>query len=368
MLALSLGCQTYDFEPVQPLAVGQTTQKSHLVAKALKPNVMILVDKSGSMSQQITATTTRISELQSAMNAFLGSSGNIARFGLATFPTDNSCGATSSLQVDLPAPSATDDSAADAANSANANQINSKIQAIVPSGGTPTNASLAYLGGLAQLNQDDDRPDFVLVLTDGVPNCNPTNANTCHDQTACRCTTASTCSGPTCVIGCLDRAGVVGQVQALRGKDIKTIVVGFGTDTSSGDGPDVLNAMAEAGGFARTCPNNTDAECGSNNTCMQGVCQKQFYQATNAAELSAALASIGGNLIPGDACAYPLASAPSDPSLLAVIVNGVHYASGPDTWSYSAQRIEFLGALCDKLKAAMKNNPFNVEVREVDSL
>lgn len=390
MLALSLGCQTYDFEPVQPLAVGQTTQHSRVIAKALKPNVMILVDMSGSMAEPATAggSTTRIADVRSAMHSFLTTSADVARFGLATFPamsTGGQCAGTSSLRVDLPAATSTDDAAATAANEANSQLIDSKIQAFketgtassdpdVVGGGTPTGASLAFVGGLSQLNRNDDRADFVLVLTDGVPNCNATNENTCDDAAACRCTVTGGCArgaggaAGTCFIGCLDRAGVVGQVQALRGKDIKTIVVGFGADTASGDGPEVLNAMAEAGGFPRPCPNHTNAECGANDTCNGGVCGKQFYQAASATELAAALRSISGNLGTKDPCVYPLASAPSDPRLLAVIIDGVHTPAGPDTWSYDAQQLTFLGALCTRVKNSSAQHPVDVEVREVDAL
>jgi len=38
------GCQTYDFEPVQPLAVAQTTQKYTTIAQSKKPNMLLLVD------------------------------------------------------------------------------------------------------------------------------------------------------------------------------------------------------------------------------------------------------------------------------------------------------------------------------------
>ncbi|HEX4622405.1 MAG TPA: VWA domain-containing protein, partial [Myxococcaceae bacterium] len=47
------GCQTYNFEPVSPLAIAQTTQDKTVIATQLKPNVMIVVDKSGSMTKPV---------------------------------------------------------------------------------------------------------------------------------------------------------------------------------------------------------------------------------------------------------------------------------------------------------------------------
>ncbi|MGA9523381.1 MAG: hypothetical protein WBV82_18075, partial [Myxococcaceae bacterium] len=80
------GCQTYDFEPVEPLALSQTTKSEAVLSRKKKPNIMLLVDKSGSMKFQVTSSTTRLSEMKVAMNRFLGPYGNTARFGLAVFP------------------------------------------------------------------------------------------------------------------------------------------------------------------------------------------------------------------------------------------------------------------------------------------
>ncbi len=43
-----VGCQTYDFEPVEPLAISQTTQSKTVAGRQPKPNLMLLIDKSGS--------------------------------------------------------------------------------------------------------------------------------------------------------------------------------------------------------------------------------------------------------------------------------------------------------------------------------
>ncbi len=397
-LGFMAGCQSYDFQRVDPLAVSQTKQTKSVVAKNLKPNMMLLVDKSGSMNLPTdpgnsncpagcggsmlcpSNCPTRISELKSAMNGFLNQYGNVARFGLAFFPAQSDvCAGTPAGQFaePLPDPATTDPAAGPMSTyQLKANAVNTKIQAVTPGGGTPTGESLKNVGAAGGLRDNADlRDDFIVLLTDGLPNCNPNNTtNSCQmpNNPACICTigNASACSGQLCAKGCLDRSGVVEQVQNLRAAGIKVIVVGFGADTASGDAPATLNAMAAAGGFARTCPMGTDAECGTNNACVQStkVCRSQFYQAANGAELGKALADIS-NLISGDTiCKFTLDSQPSDPKLLAVTVNGVSLSQSDDTWRFEDAKVVFKGAQCTALQQATPANPVNVEIRVVETL
>jgi len=44
------GCQTYNFEPVEPVAFAQTTTTRSFFGKRTKPNLMLVLDKSGSMN------------------------------------------------------------------------------------------------------------------------------------------------------------------------------------------------------------------------------------------------------------------------------------------------------------------------------
>lgn len=365
------GCQTYDFEPVEPLAIEQPTIESVVTARALKPNVMMLVDTSGSMDQPIQCGTSncpsRWTSLQTAMNGFLSQNGAVARIGLSTFPgrTDIfgiACGPTMETEIQVPLPAETVDD--DATLVAQANQVNTALQAIKSGGGgiassqtgggTPTNASLQFVGALPAL-QGESRADFILLLTDGLPNCNKDNANT-GPSAACHCTQGadSACQGQLAKLGCLDKDGSVSSIQALHGKGIKTIVIGFGAETTAGDAPDTLNAMAEAGGFARTCPTGTTN------------CQK-FYQASNQAELAAALKSIIDLVGSRDVCLYALAAdqRPPSESLMVVYLNGESLVPGADTWNLTADGVKFNGAACERIKTSTTANPANVEIRIV---
>lgn len=397
---LAAGCMTYDFEPVVPLAVAQTTQTKTVIAKFLKPNVMLLVDKSGSMEAPINPSNpncppgcgpgsscpancpTRISDLRSAMSTFLAQSATDARMGLVFYPATAGCAPASTVEVALPPPTVGDDGT-DAALSANAMQIDSRIRNVTPVGGTPTAASMSFVGSIPGLRDSaDNRDDYILLLTDGLPNCNEGNPNqvctcdpglcgscgggVCQAQLdRCKCTSPSCTS--LCKIGCLDQDASVASTTTNLLNSVKTIVVGFGADVSGGTAGEVLNAMAEAGKFPRKCPNGTNAECGSNNTCLpSGLCEKKYYQATDATELSTALRDIFNN-IKGDECEFQLQAPPSRPELMAVIINGKNVTTGSNTWTYNAGVVSFVGQLCNDIKASDTNNPVTIEIRVVET-
>src|SRR5688572_7869261 len=80
-------CQTYDFEPVEPVAFQVESERFEGFSRNLKPNVLLLVDKSRSMvDNTVRPGVTRLDELKSAMNGFFGESAGAARYGLAAFP------------------------------------------------------------------------------------------------------------------------------------------------------------------------------------------------------------------------------------------------------------------------------------------
>lgn len=394
------GCQTYDFEPVEPLAIAQTTETRKIEARNAKPNMMMLVDTSGSMTDPVnpalaackpggvtcgvsppcdtTVCPTRWSSLQDAMKDFLTSNGTIARIGLATFPDlskGDSCGTTSAISVPLPSGDQEDD----ATLTANALAVNAKLQAIKnhattsseqqPQGGTPTSTSLTFVGGSADL-QTATRADFVLLLTDGLPNCN-TKFPDPYPSTKCYCTLSTCADSSVKDIGCLDDNASVTAVTALRNKDIKTIVIGFGADfdstTESGKrGAATLNAMANAGGFARTC--SVDADCGTGDTCKSGVCGRAFYQAANKTELVAALKAISEKVKVDKPCllTFDASERPSSQELVVVYLNGERLSPGADTWNLTADgNIEFTGSTCARIESSTPTNPANIEVRAV---
>jgi hypothetical protein len=389
---LATGCQTYDFEPVEPLAVSQTTETRRIEARSRKPNLMLLVDTSGSMTDPVnpslpacnpggvrcgdsrpcdtTVCPTRWSELQAAMQDFLSSSGSIARMGLATYPSDSSCGATTKIRISLPEADSDDD----ATLALNAEKVKNEILSIknystsapMPQGGTPTSKSLQFVASALET----DRDDFVLLLTDGLPNCNEAFAPA-YPNAACFCTLTDCTYAKE--IGCLDTNASVAAVQALGARQIKTIVIGFGADfnatTESGRrGAATLNGMAEAGEFPRTC--RVNADCGAGDTCdtAKSLCGRRFYQASNRTELVTALREIGEKVLVKDPCLLTFEASeqvPTNKDLVVVYLNGERLSSGSDTWDLSAEGINFTGSTCERIKASTSANPVNIEVRAV---
>ena len=362
-----------------------------------KPDVMLLVDTSGSMTQPINPSLagckqadggvcgfdapcdtsrcpTRWSEVQGAMGSFLSQNPTLARLGLVTFPDVSSgdvCGSSSSIRVGLP--SADDDATLGAKTSA----VNTAIQDIpnhdpagknMPQGGTPTAASLQFLKSIPEL-QTAEREDFVLLLTDGPPNCNP-NHPTPYPSCQCTLGVSFACeSSPYDRIGCLDDTASVKAIQELGSRGIRTIVVGFGSEVvapSWSMTPYTLSVMANAGGFEYPCRFDNDCNVGNTpGTCDTSTnrCKRQFYPASTGAQLATVLQFVGGKLVK-DPCLVRLERAwYLDPEDLQVALDGqVVSAAGPDSWSLTEEGVRFTGSVCQKLQAATAA-PVVVEVR-----
>ncbi|NBD11011.1 adventurous gliding motility lipoprotein CglB [Corallococcus silvisoli] len=415
--AMMAGCQTYDFEPVDPLAIAQTTKETVITARKSKPDVMLLVDTSGSMTLPVnpdmvvngvqvchrkdelgrdyicsddvpcdtSVCPTRWSELQGAMGPFLAESGKLVRFGLTTYPAPNTattpsaaqlCAAAApgeSVRVAIPTALDSDDDL-----QAHANALNTILQAIPnagpnqPKGGTPTSGSLTFTSSLLTTDPNE-RDQIIILLTDGLPNCNDNNQYD-GSKPECRCTVASSqCSAqasPYFRRGCLDKNASVTAVETLKSRGIKTIVIGFGAETSAGDGPSVLNEMALAGGFARACKASID--CGAGDTCdvNTGFCGRSFYQAGNREELANALKKISEQITGDEPCFIKLepSQIPSNDKLIVVYIDGERTLAGPDTWSLGETGVTFTGSACAKLESSRPEAPISVEVRAIRQL
>lgn len=359
------------------------------------------------------------------MTAFLTDAGTIANFGLMQLPAPNGGSCQPSgiqdilVQVGDGGFSQTDDPVAEQNAS---NTIITDINMITAQGGTPTAGTLNSLTQYGAL-QDPGRQNFVLLLTDGEPNCDTSNPNTCTSS-SCNCTfytgvapvpgacPGSSCpcgasaSDPNCAIGCIDTGGVVGAASSLRNLKIRTIPVGFGLETladagvGTGYAPAALNAIAIAGGFGRSCPMGTDAECNDMGTIMPGnplydtcnvagglqcgdgtqyCCNRAYYVALDNAQLQAALIAIAGSIVNTSPCVYQLQATPTNASTLLVQINGMDVpatsTTGTVNWVYAAPSssspvptVTFQGTYCTQLTNATPQNPVDVQFRIVNSL
>jgi hypothetical protein len=346
-------CQMYQFEPVEPVTV-VVSEQTFPLSPVLKPNVMLAVDRSGSMRQQLDAScttncATRMSDLKQAVATFAMLAEDRIRLGLTTFPKEAPlCQPATEVSVPLPVGSRVDDPQASQANRSSATQVNAAVQALEPTGGTPTGATLAFLSTLQELKSADFRDDFVLLLTDGLPNCNAENPNDFFQSpTQCRCQ-ADTCNDALRRLGCLDADRTVAEVNALGRAGVKTIVVGFGSDTNKGDARDVLERMARAGGVARTC--TMDSDCGSGDRCASGQCGRWAFQASNRAELEQVLTTVLAGVTPLK-CTRLLPEKPLATGAVSLLgADGRPIARGPDTWELTSNNraITLAPAFCEK--------------------
>src|SRR5262249_49459275 len=100
-----------------------------------------------------------------------------------------------------------------------------------------------------------------------------------------------------------------------------------------------------------------------------GKCVRAYYQAANAQQLGAALRDIITKI--PNPCEYILSDAPSDPSLLSVLIDGQRVLTGSDTWVYSPgppPKVTFVGALCTRLTNATPTSPVRVDIRALQTL
>lgn len=371
LAAMASSCVTYDFEPVNPIAVAHTTRTETVAALGARPNVMLLLDKSGSMNNPMVAgctgtCRTRIEELRAAMGPFLSQYGTVARFGLSTFPRGSGaeqCLPPGGVRLDI---SGSND--VDAELSSHAANIDAIVQGLgvteTVAGGTPTSASLDVMGNLDSL-ADTVRANVVVLLTDGQPNCNINNPVTVGNGGTCKCT-SNPLFDPYCsttgVEGCLDEDASVRAVRALAQKKIQTVVIGFGADTN---GSALLDQMAFEGGLSRTC--KVDADCGAAGPCNFGYCRTRYYQANDGAALAQALRDIVNKI--QKPCEHPLGFTPEPNAKLAVLIDGQSVEEdAANTWRYDASTSTVLltGALCARAEASSATHPMQLEIRVLE--
>ena len=415
---LALGCQTYDFQPVSPVSLGQTTTSVTITAKKLKPNLMLVLDRSGSMRLPFdptpaacgtcgqtgqpncdpTSCPSRWDVLTSTASSFLSQHGTVARMGVAFYPslsgatitdpgsnnTSDFCTAASSIDVGLPGADddATLQNSADAVDFA-IRRVGATASPLAGGlgGGTPTGDSLKYVAEHAGFGSTIQRQSFLLLMTDGLPNCDAAsglNANV--NPAACDCTDGPTSAVCTYypVLDCNDFNATALKVSDIRTSGVKTIVIGYG-DVFGASAENSLQRIALAGDFQRRCAAG-GGECNPSDTsCFQdsnpNLCAEQFFRASSKDQLSAALAAISSAILQGDPCLVELEPAPVDPTFLTVLVTEqgttTAYPYPSPIWTFAAlpdgnATLTFNDPLCSKMKSLTEDITY--EIRSVNKL
>ncbi len=279
-----------------------------ITAGETPPNLLLVVDKSGSMSESTGGGggRTKLQDAQDALEMLLDEGDGKIRFGWLQYPADTAC-----------KPGAMSDSRAVECADDSVNTIKLRVNSLYASGGTPTGDTLQNANAYQGLH-DEERPNYVVLLTDGMP--------TCPEGLGREVTEA-------------DKALALAAVQGLYAGGIETFVIGLGEDLNNSN-PELLSQMAEAGGRPRA-----------------GAVK--YYQANSLAELEAVLQDIGGMVI---GCNLLLENEPEYPAWLWVFfcdANGDNcVAQARDTnhvngWDYdeASNRVNFFGPMCDQLRS-----------------
>jgi hypothetical protein len=293
----TLGPEASPFDPNGSVPNVPMCSDTLLTPEITVPNLLLVVDRSGSMKDPISATSVRrkIDDTRDALHRLVEQGDGSIAFGLQPFPASGSCGAgLVTVGCDLDATT----------------EIGTRVDQLEPSGGTPTGPTLEAAFDYAPLHSESS-PSFVVLLTDGKPTCPSGDGST---ETAA------------------DQQAAIAATAALHAAAIDTFVVGIGEDLNASN-PTVLNEMAVAGGRPRP----------------GGV---KYYQANSLAEIDAALDDITAAVF---GCTFTLSPAPEDPALLwvtfddRVVLRDPAHANG---WDYDAHlnQVTAYGPACGLLQ------------------
>lgn len=214
-------------------------------------NVLLVIDKSSSMDDEPEGFELKKWEaLHAALERALDEANPEMSFGLLLYPF----GASAQIPLDcfegcceVPSASAAIQVPI-AAGETNKGRILDALSATGPGGGTPTaaalDAALSYFTQGEGKSLSGDR--YVLLATDGGPNCDPDNrcdAEHCTPNLDGVCEQGNCCDGEGAY--CLDDAAVVEKLEALSAAGVPTFVVGIpGTERYA----KYLDSFAVAGG------------------------------------------------------------------------------------------------------------------------
>ncbi|MBN8611604.1 MAG: VWA domain-containing protein [Deltaproteobacteria bacterium] len=273
------------------------------------PDMLIVMDVSGSMCTPLietfppTSMETKMQIMKASLTSLVTEWDARINFGMMLFPGDGTCGAgTVTNPIAM----------------RNASAISGRLRAIrddffgcatANTGATPTHVSLDAARAYYATVPVNPIGRYVLLATDGLPNCGAEQPDGSTAETVNETVTA---------------------IEALNAAGIRTYVLGFGSGLDGG-GP-ALMRMAVAGGTSRP------------------------YNARSATELDRALDMIAAEVIP-PSCTVMLEGATRDPSLFEVSFDGGPLIPRDEShgrgWDYDAgtNTITFYGAECTTIES-----------------
>ncbi len=218
----------------------------------------------------------------------------------------------------------------------NARRVLSFFESTLPAGGTPTASALEEIRAFYGSRPAPGIPRFVVLATDGGPNCNP---DTGVPPARCVCTGTPRdrfCDpvSPFAPYNCLDDARSIEVVRALfEDLGVPVYVIGI-DDPSRPDLADVLDEMALAGGRPR-----------------EGA-GRRFYSVRDTDDLSGALTTITESIA---RCVFDLEPVPTADATVELRVDGVFIprdATRTEGWDFTApdrSEVTLFGGACARV-------------------
>ncbi|MGC4091817.1 MAG: vWA domain-containing protein [Polyangiaceae bacterium] len=242
-----------------PVCGGQTLQ-----AITHPPLLYFVIDRSGSMGSPIdSSTVSKYSAARLAIGKLLDAIGARVRYGAAIYPaTDNDSDCQAGFQMFPPVLGDAPSTVTGGSRGPILRELMNRLSGYKPGGATPTAATLGKLAPIIAGYREGDDPTFVMLVTDGAPNCNfaakcgvadciphieaaATGLGApCGPDVNCCDTSIDPRAGANCIDADASEAAVV----ALRETQIRTFVIGMpGSEAYAR----TLNRLAVAGGTAR---------------------------------------------------------------------------------------------------------------------
>jgi hypothetical protein len=275
--------------------------QNFMLNKTGTPDLIIIQDRSESMTDPPSTssppgTASKWTQVVAGLEQVLPQVTSV-NWGLMMFASDDDCGAPTMPNV-APAPMT-------------AAAIKTQLDGTMPTSSTPTTATInnavAYYSTLK-----DNNAHYLLLATDGMPNCG---------------------SG---FGGGDDSANAEKAVTAAATAGIKTFVLGIGDDPT---GDATLTQMAINGGVP-------DTSSGS----------PSYFPINSQADLVKAFQTAAGTIV---SCDYQLQSAPTDPNLVTITDNKgntiPHDTTHMNGWDFGPgdTSIQFYGAACMNLQSGV---------------
>jgi hypothetical protein len=289
------------------------------------PNMYFVLDRSGSMSED-----NKWTQVRGVVAKIMRALGPRANFGAMIYPGNATEACAPGIEIMSTRPGDPPSSTVDGPTT----RILLQKSNVSPTGGTPTSASLA---AVVPIVQKLTGKTFVILATDGAPNCNAMaacgydkcmpnieNVQGCPKDGPFNC-----CAPPEGYSeNCLDSSASVAAAANLRNANAPVFVIGLpGTSTYQG----VLDEIAVAGGTA-------------------GPASPKYFAVgtANEAAMLDALKKVAAKIVA--TCEFTLKDEPADPNLVNVYLDEVILPYDPNaTWKIEGKTVTLLGDTCTKV-------------------